>query len=227
MKTNLSELKRKVYILLQSESIIGIFSWGMDYLCRRLFSWLKYPYYKVVFSQIGRRCFISSSACVKFGKNIQLGNNVTIDKFSMLLGYSEKYKPSIVLGNNINVGQFVLIDAQGGYIKIGNNCGINPFCTLYGHGGLEIGDNALIATKVTIVPGNHGIKLGTDINKQIPVTKGIKIGDDVWIGANACILDGVNIGDGCVIGAGSVVTKDIPEYSIAVGNPAIVVKKRS
>lgn len=93
--------------------------------------------------------------------------------------------------------------------------------------GFEIGDNVRIAAQVVIIPMNHIYEdPDTPIWKQGIRAKGIKIEDDVWIGAGAKILDGVTIGKGSVIGAGAVVTDDIPPYSVAVGVPARVIKKR-
>jgi acetyltransferase-like isoleucine patch superfamily enzyme len=120
-----------------------------------------------------------------------------------------------------------MLSTSGGWIKIGNNCTVNSFAVLYGHGGLEIGNGVRISAHVVIVPMNHIYK-----NPAIPIwmqgetRKGIKIEDDVWIGAGAKVLDGVKIGKGSVIGAGAVVTEDIPSYSVAVGVPAKVIKKR-
>jgi acetyltransferase-like isoleucine patch superfamily enzyme len=98
---------------------------------------------------------------------------------------------------------------------------------IYGTGGLKIGNDVRIATHVVITPAGHVFdKKDIPIRLQGVEMKGIVIEDDVWIGANATILDGVIIGRGCVIGAGSVVTKSLPEYSVAVGVPARVIYKR-
>ncbi|MBI5233963.1 MAG: acyltransferase [Deltaproteobacteria bacterium] len=134
---------------------------------------------------------------------------------------------SIVIGAGTWLHYHCILRTFGGWIRMGENCSVNPFAILYGHGGLEIGDNVRIAPQVVIAPMNHGFKdLESPIRQQDITGKGIKIGDDVWIGAGAIVLDGVTIGEGTVIGAGAVVTKDIPPYSIAVGVPARVIKKR-
>lgn len=87
----------------------------------------------------------------------------------------------------------------------------------------------LIASHVMISSENHGTdpESDTPYMNQPLITKPVSIGDGCWIGEKVCILPGVNIGKKCIIGAGSVVTKSIPDYSIAAGNPARVIKKYS
>ena len=110
-------------------------------------------------------------------------------------------------------------------IQIGNNSMIGYKCDV-AH-DVCIGDNVLMGPEVKIFSQNH-IFARTDIpiRDQGVTTKKVIIGNDVWIGARVIILPGVTIGDGCVIGAGSIVTKNIPPYSVAAGNPAIVKKTR-
>jgi acetyltransferase-like isoleucine patch superfamily enzyme len=113
----------------------------------------------------------------------------------------------------------------------------DPVIRLYNASPLKIGKYSSIAVGVTfIIGGNHNIEAVTtsflDRTKgpgpaEYPYTRGdIVIGSDVWVGGNAIILSGVTIGDGAVIGAGSVVVEDVPAYSVAVGNPARLVRKR-
>jgi acetyltransferase-like isoleucine patch superfamily enzyme len=117
---------------------------------------------------------------------------------------------------------------HGGDIYIGDNCSVNPYTIIYGCGGARIGNNVRIAAHVVIIPENHNP--GSD---AVPVRlagtsrKGIRIDDNVWIGAGAKILDGVSIGRNAVIGAGSVVNRSIPANATAVGVPARVLNARS
>ncbi len=134
---------------------------------------------------------------------------------------------SIKIGKNCSILDYAMILTYGGKIEIGNNVSIHHYSIIYGTGGLKIGNDVRIAAHVVITPVNHIFA-----RKDIPIRlqgvdlKGIVIEDDVWIGTNVTILDGVTIGKGCVIGAGSVVTKSLPEYSVAVGIPARVIYKR-
>lgn len=134
---------------------------------------------------------------------------------------------SIVIGKNGEILDGVLILTYGGKIAIGENCNINPYCIIYGHGGLKIGDNVLIAGATMIIPNNHNYKLkNKTIIEQGCVAKGIIIEDDVWIGHGCSILDGVTISKGTVVAAGSVVTKSTIPYSVVAGAPAKLIKSR-
>ena len=109
----------------------------------------------------------------------------------------------------------------GKNIHIGRGVFINSGCKFQDQGGIYIGDGALIGHNAVLATLNHGM-LPEERGDLIP--RPIHIGKNVWIGSNSTILPGVTIGDNAVIGAGSIVTKDIPENMIAVGNPAKVIR---
>ncbi|MEM1157462.1 MAG: acyltransferase [Verrucomicrobiota bacterium] len=139
-----------------------------------------------------------------------------------------KGKPgSIHFDKHVELGHYTVLNAWGGRIQISENTFIGPQCTFYGHGGITIGSNCLIAGNTCIVSSNHTIP---PVDKKIrdcpSILKPTHIGNDVWIGFSSTILGGVHIGDGAVIGAGSVVTKNIPAAAIAVGNPARIIRYR-
>ena len=134
---------------------------------------------------------------------------------------------SLTIGEASVVHRGAMLLPYGGFIRIGRYCRVNPYSVLYGHGGLFIGDHVRIAAHCVIVPANHGIALDAGLIADQPLTrKGIRIGDNVWIGAHCIVLPGVTIGEGAVIGSGSVVTKNIPSWSVAAGNPARVIRQR-
>ena len=110
----------------------------------------------------------------------------------------------------------------GKNIKIGKNVFINACCRFQDQGGIEIGDGSLIGHNTTIATLNHDFNPDKRANLH---PSPVKIGKNVWIGSDSTILPGVEIGDGAVIGAGSIVTKNVPANSIAVGSPARVIKQ--
>lgn len=157
---------------------------------------------------------------------IKLADRVSIGREATLHCYDSASYLSV--GEGTVIKQFAtLMTYPGGYISLGKNCSVNPFCVLYGHGGLEIGDHVRIATHCVVVPAEHRFDdASVPITEQGLSTRGVKIDSDVWIGAGTIILDGCEIGEGCVIGAGSIVTKSLRPYSVAVGAPAREVRKR-
>lgn len=134
-------------------------------------------------------------------------------------------------GKNLWITPPFFVD-YGKNIYFGDNCEVNMNCTFLDDNIIKIGDNALIAPDVRIYTAFHPLSAAERNVTQnggfsfcVTQTAPVCIGSNVWIGGGAIILPGVTIGDGAVIGAGSVVTGDIPPYTLAYGNPCRVVRK--
>ncbi len=128
-------------------------------------------------------------------------------------------------GKSINIEHGVFF-GNGDNIAIGDFSGIGLDCKV--SGPLKIGSNVMMGPEVMIYTRNHNYSR-TDIpmiKQGDSEPKAVEIGNDVWIASRVIILPGVKIGEGAIIGAGSVVTKDVPPYAIAAGNPAKVLKFR-
>lgn len=112
----------------------------------------------------------------------------------------------------------------GKHIEVGKNFYANYNCTILDVAKVKIGDNCMFAPNVSIFTAGHPVH---PVSRNTMYEYGIEItiGDNVWIGGNTVVLPGVNIGSNTVIGAGSVVTKDIPDWVIAAGNPCKVIRK--
>ena len=103
-------------------------------------------------------------------------------------------------------------------IRTGADCTVNPFTVV--RGTVTLGDGVRIGAHSSLLGFNHGSAPDLPVHQQPVTSRGITVGDDVWIGSHVVVVDGVTIGDHCVIGAGAVVTKDLPAWSVAAGNPA-------
>lgn len=115
----------------------------------------------------------------------------------------------------------------GGHnVHFGNNVYANFNFTVVDDGDIYVGDRVMFGPNVTIATANHPIEPGLR-SKAMQYNKSVHIGENVWVGANTVIVPGVTIGKNSVIGAGSVVTKDIPENVVAVGNPCRVLREIS
>lgn len=112
----------------------------------------------------------------------------------------------------------------GKHIEVGKNFFANYNCTLLDVAKIKIGDNCQIAPNVAIYTAGHPIHPITR-NSAYEYGKEVTIGDNVWLGGNTVVCPGVHIGNNVVIGAGSVVTKDIPDWSMAAGNPCKVLRQ--
>ena len=123
-----------------------------------------------------------------------------------------------------------LNDSCAGSIVVGRNCILREGISISATTSVCIGNNLLTGVNVLITDNSHGqfeqIQLQQAPNDRPLVDKGpVCIGNNVWLGNNVCIMPGVNIGDGVIVGANSIVTHDIPSYSMAAGIPAKVIKK--
>ncbi len=171
---------------------------------------------------LGRNVRFFNLSNMQFGKWVQLEEQVYLSALS---------KEPLVIGSNVRIGAYSRLivstsfDNPGKGIRIGNNVGLGEFAYLGGAGGLEIGNDCIIGQYLSCHPENHNYDDPTQIIRLQGVTrKGIKIGENCWIGSKVTILDGVEVGANCVIAAGAVVTKSMPPNSIIGGVPARVLK---
>lgn len=158
--------------------------------------------------------------------NIVIGKRVVIKSGARLI--CTNADSTIVIGDGSILHHGAILDTgPGGRIELGKSNSVNPYCVLYGHGGLKTGDYVRIAAHTVVIPANHIFDdPAVPIAKQGLTRKGIRMGSDIWIGTGCRILDGVTVRDGAIIAAGSVVNKTVDRGAIVGGVPAKVIKYR-
>ena len=188
---------------------------------------LRADYYKTQFKSMGENVRIGVGVKIINPQYISLGDNVSISDGVTLIARGEK---GITIGSRVTLKDRVYLDTENadvGYIKIDDKVYIGTGTTLFGHVGLEIGEYSLLAQNITITPYSHIFEdPDTPIIKQGGNMDKVVIGRDCYLGMNVTVLYSANIGEGSVVGSAAVVVKDILPYSVAVGNPAKVIRQR-
>ncbi len=174
---------------------------------------------------------IGKGARVRNKRFITSKGNLIIEENAEVQGISED---GLIFGANVSIGQNALIRPSDYYgreigkgLEIGDNSNIGPFNYVGCSGKITIGKNVMVGPRVSFYAENHVFE-STDIPMKLQgIEKGeIIIGDDCWIASNSVIVSNVTIGEGSIVASGSVVTKDVPPYSIVAGVPAKVIKSR-
>ncbi len=186
------------------------------------------PHYSREYLAGLRSCGYISVAAVIHHSQLYSGSRLFIDDRCLI--YQNRGGKSVRIGDNVRIYRDVIIETgSGGSVEIGDNSSIHPRCQINAYlESVQIGRHVMIAANCALYSYDHGMKSTEPVHEQPLQSRGpIVIGDDVWLGTGVTVLSGVVIGNGAVIGAGSVVTKDIPANTVAVGNPARVIKHRS
>lgn len=174
--------------------------------------------------------FIGKRVKIKDPKKIKFEGSATIEDGCFINALSKK---GITFGNNFSLGRNSIIECTGVIrelgeeLIIGENVGIAANAFIAMRGKIEIGKNTIFGPNVSLHAENHKFDdFEKPIKLQGATRKGIKIGEDCWIGSKVTVLDGVNIGNHVIIAAGAVVNIDVPDYAIVGGVPAKIIKMR-
>lgn len=218
--------RRSLLNLLFQGIVFSVFEW----IPTMFGSILRAIVYRFLVGGIGKSCLIDKHVRIAIPSKVFLGARVFIGEYSYIDPKSSR--STITLGNDVYISRLCRVSGGGsegyvGEVIIGDSVHVGQNCFLDGTGTLKIGQDSLLGPNVVILTGNHGFRNPNAlIRRQGILPRPTTIGEDVWLGANATILDGITVGKGSVVGAGSVVTRDIPPYSIAVGVPAKVIGQR-
>jgi acetyltransferase-like isoleucine patch superfamily enzyme len=187
---------------------------------------LRKALYRSLFLAMGRGTIFAPYVTLRCPRRISLGERNFIDAQAVLDAKGER--SGIVTGDLVLIGHSSVLSCSDATITIGSDVSIGAQCTIRaGLGPITIGSSVTIGSQSVVISGNPDYKrLDVPMKRQLGSGKGVEIGDDVWIGVGARIIDGVTIGSGSVVGAGAVVIRDLPDYSIAAGVPAEVMGTR-
>lgn len=198
----------------------------------RMMVWmLRGFWYRWRFAEVKGLFLIGKGVTIRQAKYIHAGRNFIAQDHCEINGLS---KQGLVFGDKVTIGSYAIIRPTNLYggeagegLKVGNNSSIGAYSYIGCSGYIEIGDNVMMSPRVSIYSENHNFGDMTIPMIEQGVTRSfVKIEDDCWIAANSVILAGVTVGKGSIVAAGSIVTKDVPPYSIVAGNSAKLIKSR-
>tara|TARA_R110002049_G_scaffold176086_1_gene343288 strand:- start:562 stop:1236 length:675 start_codon:yes stop_codon:yes gene_type:complete len=175
-----------------------------------------------------KKIFVGKKVKVLNKKNIYFGSGVTIEENCFIDAYAVN---KLQFGNNVKIGAFSSISCTshmskyGVGFKIGNNSGVGRFTEFGSSGGIEIGNDVIMGSYVSFHSENHIFNdISKPIREQGVTSKGIKLGNNIWVGAKVTFLDGCEVGNNCVIAAGAVVKEIFPNNVVVGGVPAKILK---
>jgi len=187
--------------------------------------WLRSRLYPKLLKRCGRGSVFGLNTILRHPHKIEIGDNVVIDD-NCLLDAKGTDNAGIKIGDNAFVGRNSILSCKNGDIILGDRVNIGFNCEVFSGSRVEVGAGTLLAAYTYLIGGDHVADLDADIVHSGSTSRGIAVGENAWFGAGAKVLDGVKIGAQSIIGTGAVVTKDIPEYSVALGVPAKVIRDR-
>jgi acetyltransferase-like isoleucine patch superfamily enzyme len=152
---------------------------------------------------------------------IRLGAGVTVQKMAELKG-------NVDVGDGATIAAYSFISTMPeGRIRIGRQTLVNVYSVIGAGQSVEIGDDCIFAAHINITDSSHAFEQRVDSPRHGPASsRPVAIGNGSWLGAGVKVLQGVKVGEGCVVGAGAVVNADLPDFAIAVGVPARVLRLR-
>ena len=182
--------------------------------------------YPRLLGSCGRNVVFGQHVVLRHPHKVHIGSNVVIDD-NCLIDAKGESNGGIRIGDGVFVGRNTILSCKNGDIEIADGANIGFNCEVFSASRVTIGRRVLMAAYSYVIGGDHDFSdPSRSVLEQARTSAGVAIGDGVWMGAGAKILDGVRIGDGAVIGAGAVVRDNVPAAAIAVGIPARVIGSR-
>jgi acetyltransferase-like isoleucine patch superfamily enzyme len=182
--------------------------------------------YPLLLGSVGRGVVFGQGVVLRHPRKIRLGDGVTVDDL-VVLDAKGTGNRGIDVGRGVFLGRGTILSCKDGDITIGDHGNFGFHCEVFSGSSVVVGRHGLFAAQTYLVGGGHEFDCpGVAVIEQPRSSRGIVLGDDVWLGAGVKVLDGVRIGSDVVVGANAVVNADLPDGAIAAGVPARVLRSR-
>lgn len=182
--------------------------------------------YPTLLGACGRKPVFGQNVVLRHPHKIRLGDGVIVDD-NCLLDAKGASNRGIDLGDGVFLGRNTILSCKNGDIALAEGVNLGFNCQIASGSAVRIGKDGLLAAYCYLIGGGHEWSdPATPVQEQKAVSQGVTLGDNVWLGAGAKVLDGVSVGDDCIVGAGAVVAETLPSGSVAAGVPARVLRQR-
>lgn len=208
--------------LLLHELVVTLTSWvpgALGLVLRRIA-------YRWLLGKVGRNVTFGQGVVLRHPGKIRVGDNVVVDDL-VVLDAKGSSNSGISIGDDVFLGRGTILSCKDGDIVLGDHVNIGFHSEIFSGSSVSVGRYGLFAAYTYLVGGGHEFERGDlPVIEQQRSSRGITLGENVWLGTGAKVLDGVRIGSDVVVGANAVVTDDLPDGVVAAGVPARVVRRR-
>src|SRR6476646_2803413 len=188
---------------------------------------LRKTLYPSLLGSCGRNVVFGQNVVLRHPHKIHVGDDVVIDD-NCLIDAKGESNAGIRIGSGVFIGRNSILSCKNGDIELADGANVGFNCEIFSASRVTVGKRVLMAAYSYVIGGDHDFSdPAKSVLDQTRTSAGVAIGDGVWMGAGAKILDGVTVGDGAVIGAGAVVRESVPASAIAAGIPARVIGSRT
>jgi acetyltransferase-like isoleucine patch superfamily enzyme len=209
--------------LLVYEAVILLSAWvpgALGLVLRRLL-------YPLLLGSVGKGVVFGQGVVLRHPHKIRLGDGVTVDDL-VVLDAKGTTNRGIDVGRFVFLGRGTILSCKDGDITLGDHGNFGFHCEVFSGSSVTVGRHGLFAAQSYLVGGGHEFERpGLAVIEQPRTSRGIVLGDNVWLGTGARVLDGVRIGSDVVVGANAVVNADLPDGAVAAGVPARVLRSRA
>jgi acetyltransferase-like isoleucine patch superfamily enzyme len=203
--------------------IVVTFTSGVPGALGLLLRRVTYPW---LLGAVGRNATFGQGVVLRHPHKVRLGDDVVVDDL-VVLDAKGSTNDGIRVGDGVFLGRGTILSCKDGDIVLGDRVNIGFHSEIFSGSSVTVGRHGLFAAYTYLVGGGHAFERDdVPVLEQERTSRGIVLGENVWLGTGAKVLDGVTLGDDVVVGANAVVTESLPSGSVAVGIPARVVRRR-